>query len=476
VNFNGLRDWIEEIERIGELKRVGNADWNLEIGAIADLYQEKMGLPALLFDKIKGYPQGYRILVNSLTSMRRIALSLGLSPEVKGVDLVKFWREYLLSFNLIPPKIVEKGPVLENFHQEDEINLLEFPASKWHELDGGRYLGTGCVVIMKDPDSDWVNLGVYRVQVFDQNTASVMISKGKQGSIILQKYWKRGEPCPVAISFGHDPLIFIAGGMEIPYGVGEYDVCGGVRGEPIEVIKGPITNLPIPATAEIVIEGEIPPDQSIDEGPFGEWTGYYAGGVRKQPIIKVKSVLHRNNPVILGAMPRKPPCDDTYYRGILRGGAVWVELEKAGIPGIKGVWANEAGGGRFMLTISIKQMYPGHAKQVGLIASQCHSGGYANRITIVVDDDIDPTNINEVIWALCTRTDPREDVEILKRCWSTTLDPMSYPSPQRVLNSRMVIDACRPWERLNSFPSVVEPSPELKKKITEKWKDLFPLD
>ncbi|UCG66174.1 MAG: UbiD family decarboxylase [Deltaproteobacteria bacterium] len=475
MRFDDLRDWIKESEELGELKRVEHADWDVEIGTIVDLYQEKMGLPALLFDKIKGYPPGYRILANSLTSIKRIALTLGLPPEATALDIVKLWLDYLRNFNLVPPRVVEKGPILENVQEKDDINLLAFPAPKWHELDGGRYLGTGCVVIMKDPDSDWVNLGVYRVQVFDESTLSVMISKGKQGSIIMQKYWDSGQPCPVAISFGHDVLLYLVGGMEIPYGVCEYDVCGGLRGEPVEVIKGTKTNLPIPATGEIVIEGEIHPDQFVEsEGPFGEWTGYYAGGRKPQPKINVKAVLHRDNPIILGAMPRVPPNDDTYYRGFLRSAAVWDELEKAGVPGIQGVWAHEAGGGRFMLTVSIKQLYPGHAKQAGLIASQCHSGGYANRITLVVDDDIDPANTNEVIWVLCTRTDPREDVEILKRCWSTRLDPMSYPEEARVLNSRMVIDACRPWERLDTFSPVVRPSTELKDKVIEKWRDLFP--
>ena len=475
MRFNDLRDWIKETEKLGELKRVEHADWDLEIGVIVDLYQERMGLPALLFDKIKGYPPGYRILANSLTSIKRIALTLGLSRDADAIDIVKVWLGYLRNSTLIPPKVVEKGPVLENVQEKGNINLLSFPSPKWHEHDGGRFMGTGCLVMMKDPDSDWVNLGVYRVQVFDEHTLSVMISKGKQGSIIMQKYWERKQPCPVAISFGHDVLLYLVGGMEIPYGVGEYDVCGGIRGGPVEIIKGPKTGLPLPATAEIVIEGEIYPDQFVEsEGPFGEWTGYYAGGSKPQPKITTTAVYHRDDPIMLGAMPRIPPNDDCYYRGFLRSAAVWDELEKAGVPGIQGVWAHEAGGGRFMLTISIKQLYPGHSKQAGLIASQCHSGAYANRITVVVDEDIDPANTNQVIWALCTRTDPREDVEILKRCWSTRLDPMSYPDGARVLNSRMVIDACRPWERLDTFPPVVTPSAELKNKVMKKWTDLFP--
>jgi 4-hydroxy-3-polyprenylbenzoate decarboxylase len=464
------------MEQIGELKQVDGADWDLEIGTIVDLYQERMGLPALLFDRIKDYPPGYRVLANSLTSIKRIAFTFGIPPDSSALDLVKFWLTYLRRFDLLPSKMLRDGPIFENVHEGEKIDVQAFPAPKWHELDGGRYIGTGCVVIMKDPDSEWVNLGVYRVQMHAARTLSVMISKGKQGDIIMQKYFERGQSCPVAISFGHDALIYLVGGMEIPYGVCEYDVCGGLRGTPIDVVKGPKTGLPLPADSEIAIEGEIRPGVTVEtEGPFGEWTGYYAGGAKPQPKIEVMAVYHRNNPILLGAMPRIPPNDDTYYRGFLRSAAVWDEMEKAGVPGIQGVWAHEAGGGRMMLTVAIKQLYPGHPKQAGLIASQCHSGGYANRLTVVVDDDVDPANTNEVIWALCTRNDPREDVEILKRCWSTRLDPMSYPEGHRVLNSRMVIDACIPWERRDTFSPVVRPSAELRQKTMEKWSDLFPI-
>ena len=475
MSINDCRDWINEIDALGELKHVEGADWNLEIGTIADIYQEKMGLPALLFDKIKGYPPGFRILANSLTSIKRVAVTLGMPPDSDEQDLIRSWLGYLRSFKLIPPKVVKSGPILENVQENDAINLLSFPSPIWHELDGGRFMGTGCLVIMKDPDSQWVNLGVYRVQVHDEKTISVMISKGKQGAIIMQKYFDRNEPCPVAITFGQDILLYLVGGMEIPYGTSEYDVTGGIRGAAVEIVNGPKTGLPIPATAEIAIEGEIRPDDLVEkEGPFGEWTGYYAGGSKPQPKITTLAVYHRDDPIMLGAMPRIPPNDDCYYRSFLRSAAVLDELEKAGVPGIQAVWAHEAGGGRFMLTVSIKQLYPGHSKQVALLASQCQSGAYANRLAIVVDDDIDPSNTNQVIWAICTRTDPREDVEILKRCWSTRLDPMSYPENERVLNSRMVIDACRPWEKLKTFAPVVRPSDESIKKVKEKFADLFP--
>jgi len=363
--------------------------------------------------------------------------------------------------------------VNEIVREGKDVDLTLFPAPKWHEHDGNRYIGTGCLVIQKDPETDWVNVGVYRVAVHDEKTAGIYISPGKHGRLIMEKYWARGQDCPVVVSVGQDPSLFFVAGIEIPYGVSELDVVGGLRGEAVQVIESK-HGLPIPATAEIVIEGRIPKDETRDEGPFGEWLGYYASGRRPAPIIKIDAIRYRNNPIIMGNLPAIPPNDDTYYRGFLRSAAVWEQLEQAGIPGIKGVWAHEAGGGRMMLTISVQQMYPGHSKQVGMAAASTHAGAYANRMTIVVDDDIDVTNDQQVWWALCSRMDPAIDIEIIKRCWSTSLDPMAYPLEKPVFNNRMVIDACRPWERLKTFPQVAETGPELKRKVIEKWRTILP--
>jgi 4-hydroxy-3-polyprenylbenzoate decarboxylase len=269
------------------------------------------------------------------------------------------------------------------------------------------------------------------------------------------------------------PALFMIAGLEIPYGKNEYDVAGGLLGEAVEVIPGPVTGLPIPANAEIAFEGYVSLDDLIDEGPLGEWTGYYAGGLKKEPAIRVESFMHRDNPILLGAIPGIPPDDDSFYRCTYRSGAVWNQLEAAGVPEVKGVWSHETGGSRLWLNVSIKQMYPGHSKQAGLIASQCHAGAYANRFVVVVDDDIDPADMNKVMWAMCTRFDPREGLEVLRGCWSTVLDPMAY-SESDPRNARVVIDACKPFVRRDSFPIVVRNSKELDARIIEKFKDVLP--
>jgi len=468
-----LRTWIAKLEAAGQLQKVSGAEREEEIGCIVDMHQRKIGNKAVLFDDIPGYPSGYRILANILTSVPRINLTLGLPAEAKEIDLVNFWRRYMKDAKSIQPITVDKGLVQENVAGGNELDLRKIPAPKWHEHDGGYYIGTGCMVIMKDRDSGWINYGAYRVQVHDRNVASVMCSKGKHGDLIMRAYHEKGEPCPIAVVVGMHPALFMVAGLEIPYGKNEYDAAGGLLGEAVEVIKGPRTGLPIPANAEIAFEGFVHPNDLIDEGPLGEWTGYYAGGEKKEPAIRVETLLHRNDPILLGAIPGIPPDDDSFYRGTYRSGAVWNQLEAAGVPEVKGVWAHAAGGSRLWLTVAIKQMYAGHSKQAGLIASQCHAGAYANRFVVVVDDDIDPADMDKVIWAMCTRFDPRDGMEVLRGCWSTILDPMVYSAEDR-RNARVVIDACKPWSRRDTFPLEVRPSTGLEERVRQKWKHVLP--
>ncbi|MEE8332682.1 MAG: UbiD family decarboxylase [Alphaproteobacteria bacterium] len=468
-----LRDWIDELEAVGEVQLYKGADRETEIGGIVDIHMRQMINPAAMFDEVPGYPKGYRVLANILTSVRRINVALGLPVDSDEIELVDYWRKYMKEQPSIPPVEVNGGPLLDNVLQGDDVDLTKFPTPRWHELDGGYYIGTASMVVMKDPDTGWINYGAYRIQAHDRNTASVMTSKGKHGNLIMRKYHERGEPCPIAVVAGMHPSLFMVAGLEMPYGKNEYDCAGGLLGEGVEVITMPKTGLPVPANAEIAFEGFVHPGDTVEEGPLGEWTGYYAGGKHDEPAIRIETLMHRDDPIVLGAIPGVPPNDDTFYRGTYRCGAVWNQLEAAGIPEIKGVWAHEAGGSRMWLTVSVKQMYGGHAKQAGLIASQCHAGAYANRWVVVVDDDINPANMNDVLWAMCTRCDPRDGVDVLNGCWSTHLDPMSY-SYEDPRNSRVVVDACKPFRRRDTFPVVARASHELDEKIRAKFGDLLP--
>ena len=471
--FDDLRQWMQAVDSLGELRRVEGADWDLEIGIIADLYQREIGKPALLFEKIPGCPEGFRLLANPTTSLRRIALSLELPTPENTMDLVRGWRGQLKQLPTLEPRVVPSGPVLENVLTGDKIDITTFPSPRWHEGDGGRYIGTGCLVVTRDPDGGWVNYGTYRVMVQDARRAGLYMSPGKQGRQMLEAYWARGEAMPVAVVCGQDPLLYMLSGMEVPHGVNELAVAGGVRGKPVDVTHAPATGLPVPATAEIVLEGFIKPGDVLPEGPFGEWTGYYATGTRPEPVIAIESVLHRHAPIMLGSQPGVPPTDTIFYRCPMRSAIIWDQLEKAGINGVQGVWAHEAGGGRLMVVVSLQQKYAGHSTQAGFVAANCHGGAYANRMTVVVDEDIDPTNTNDVIWAICTRCNPTEDVQFIRNAWSTGLDPMAYPADRRNLNSRMVIDACIPWNRKKDFPAVARCSPDAAARIKAKFPQLF---
>ncbi|HLC25170.1 MAG TPA: UbiD family decarboxylase [bacterium] len=470
--FTDLRDFIEKAKAIGELRVVEGADWNLEIGVLTELACHHESRPAILFDKIKGYPEGYQVLANSLGSLKRTALTLDLPDNLGAMDFIRAWREKSKSLKMIPPRVVKTGPLMENVYSGKEINMLKFPTPLWHEHDGGRYLGTGSIDITRDPDEGWVNLGTYRVMVHNEDTLGFYISPGKHGRIQREKYFNRNESCKVAVSFGHDPRYFLAGSIELDYGLSEYDFIGALKGSPVDVIDGDYSGLPIPADAEIVIEGEALASELMAEGPFGEWTGYYASSTRPEPIIKVKRLYHRNNPIILGSPPMRPPSELTAYRSYMRSALIWEEMERAGIPDVKGVWCHEAGGTRLLVIVSIQQRYPGHAKQAGVVASQCHAGAYLGRYVIVVDEDIDPSNTYDVLWAMSTRSDPEKDIDILRRCWSGPLDPI-IPKALKGFNSRAIIDATRPFEWKDEFPRVAESSPELREKVRKKWEKVL---
>jgi 4-hydroxy-3-polyprenylbenzoate decarboxylase len=290
------------------------------------------------------------------------------------------------------------------------------------------------------------------------------------------KYQARREPMPVVVVCGGDPMSFLMGCSEIPQGVSELDIIGGMRGEPVEVIKGPVTGLPIPANAEIAIEGFVLPDNVKVEGPFGEWTGYYASDLRPEPVIDIKAIYYRNEPILLGVTPQRPPDEICRYRAIVRSALLRDSVEKAGVPAVTAAWAHEVGNARLLLVLAINQRYPGHAKQAGHVATMCHIGAYCGRYTIVVDDDIDVSNLEEVIWAILTRSDPATSIDIIRGAWSTPLDPRIEPERKAKgdhTNSRAIIDACRPFHWRDQFPAVNMPTLEERQIALQKFGHLF---
>ncbi|HZH83261.1 MAG TPA: UbiD family decarboxylase, partial [Phototrophicaceae bacterium] len=368
-----LREWLARVESFGELKRVTGANSEEDIGAITEMLDHTEGSPCVLFDEIPNFQPGYRVLVNSMGSTKRQAVTLGLDPaEASHEQLLRFWRERLKGFAPIPPMVVKRGPVQENILRDGDVDLTQFPAPIWHPGDGGRFIGTASFNIMRDPDTGFINVGTYRNQVFDKNGIGIRAAPPHHGGIIKEKYMQRGQPCPLVTVVGADPLLFLAACAEGPiYGQSELDWAGGVRGAPIEIVQGELTGLPIPAQAEIALEGFITTDQFTKEGPYGEWMGYYQDGYQKERVVRIQRIYHRNDPIILGCPQGKPPHEDNRFLVYLRSGMIWDQLEKAGVPGVCGVWCPPEGGNRLMTVVALKTQYLGHAKQAGLIASQC---------------------------------------------------------------------------------------------------------
>lgn len=473
MGFQDLRDFIAHVDELEELRNIEGVDWDVEVGAITEVAAESPSCPMVLFDNIKGCKPGYRVVTNLLHTERRLALALGEPLDLKGVALVKAWKARLEQFYQGPDAIeVDDGPVLQNVKTGDDVNLFEFPAIKWHELDGGRYFA-GVVSIVRDPDEGWTNLGIYRLQVQDKATLSHYIEpRDKSNRVIRQKYWDQGKPCPIAISLGHVPAIFIAAALDAPWGVSEYRIAGDINGGPIPVIRGPYTGLPVPAFSELVLEGEMPPPsvEHRDEGPFGEATGYYASGTTpNEPVVKIKSIMHRDNPIIQGAPPMVPTSGRGHFPFTYRCVNIWNDLERCGIAEIRGVYQHSYG----FLVISLKQMYAGHAKQAALIAAGS-KGSERARFIVTVDEDIDPSNLEDVLWAVSMRCEPERDVEVIKECWSGSIDP-AVPQDKRLrgdfTTGKTIVNACNPVYRRGEFPPTVSASPEVKAAMMKKWWD-----
>jgi UbiD family decarboxylase len=471
-----LRAWLASIESLGELREVRNADWNLELGAISELNVKREAPPALLFDEIRGYPKGFRVLTCSTSSPLRLSSILRLPLQRTHGGLVQALRarpaKWQAAAREFPRVVVKDGPALENAQREPDLE--KFPSPLWHEHDGGRYIGTGCSVVTRDLDSDWINVGTYRVQLLDRNHVALDMVSGKHGRIHYEKHKAAGKRFPVVIVLGADPLGYLISGIEVPFGMCEFDYMGAILGEPVQVLLGEKTGLPFPAAAEIVLEGFVEPNDERTEGPFGEFHGYYPGKEGSAPAVSVERVYYRNDPILLGSPPAKPPNDYSYSKAVMRSALLHDALVAAGVPDVAGVWAHEIGGARMFNVVAIKQRYAGHARQAGHILSQCGVGAYMSRYSVVVDEDIDPANLQEVMWAVATRTDPSIDIDIIQRGLGSKNDPMfvayQYDAPY---SAKAVIDACRPWDHLGEFPAVAEASKELQEKTRAKWKELL---
>lgn len=487
MSYEDLRDWIDQASSKNNLLKLEGVNWDIEASVVSELTSK-----AVLFDNFPGYQEGYRLLANMVKSTPNWLLSMNLKTEARGIALTRELKNLLRKYVPVPPVFVSNGPVMENIHDDDEINVLEFPVPKVNEKDGGRYIGTADAVIVGDPDTGRVNFGTFRMQVHNKNTLGLYTCQGKDTSIIIENYHRLGKSCPVVAIVGLEPALFLTASQHIVHldvdgESGEYGFAGWLKGKPIEVIKGSKTGLPIPARAEVAIEGEIIPGDVMIEGPFGEWTGY--SDPTMAFVIRIKRIMHRDSPiltmVVAGGATSPPAVDKSLtpsgegYGGhtVFRASLIWDQLEKAGLRGIQGVATHM---NRSMVVVSIKNLYAGHSKQVGHIAAQCHAGAFMDRYVVVVDDNIDPTNLYAVVWAMARYADPQRAIDIESHCWSDRMDsaiPLSEKAGNepvvKVYNSRCIIDACRPVEWAPDYKELVTYNDEVREKVLSKWGNLL---
>jgi UbiD family decarboxylase len=473
IAYDDLREWLSHAERLGEVRNVRGASWQEDIGLAAEAVLRAENGPCVLFDDVPGCPKGFRLLLNMFAGTRR-NMTLGFPDHLTKWELSDAFREaYLKTPKIIPHEIVDDGPIFENILQGDDVDVEKFPSPIWHEKDGGRYIGTGTYTISRDPEENWLNAGAYRAQVHDKRTVGLLIAAGHHGAIHREKYWKRGEPMPVAMVLGGDPLAFFYGGIEVPYGTFELDVVGGLRGRAVKMVRGKVTGLPLPASAEIVLEGYVHEGRNVIEGPFGEWSGHYAGGAKPCPVLEVAAIYHRNDPILVGVPPMGAGPDEmARYRAVMRSATIKQNMTNAGVPEVQQVWCHEVGGARMLHGVAIRQRYPGHAVQAGFIAAQCGASAYASKYIVVVDEDIDVTNLEQLIWAMLTRSDPKESIQFIEGSWDSPADPRLPPDRREsgdVTHSVAVINACKPYHWRDKFPPSNTPSPELARKAKEKF-------
>ena len=474
-----LREWLSRVEEIGELTRVSQSvDRDEEMSAISYLVAKQQPSPAVLFERPRGFdksPIGARLLWNILgPSVKRVALTLEEPADTPTVELILRVKDKLKR-RLRPREVSAKqAPIYENTITGKNIDLNQLPIPRHWPLDGGRYAGTGDAVITRDPDSGYLNIGTYRMMVQGKSQVGLYLSPGKDARLHITRAWQQGKPINVAAAWGIDPLFMLVGSQTFPKNVSEYEYAGGIKGQPVPVVRGKTTDLLIPANAELVIEGIIRPNSVKAEGPFGEFPGYYGRPEAGCPLVDIAAVHYRSQPILTNAlMADYPSCEQSGFFSVIRSAKIWDDLDKLGIPGIHGVYAHPAAAGGFGMTvISLEQRHAGHAAQVLALAAQVPGGAYYTKWIIAVDEDVDPTDMDQVIWAMASRCNPIDDIDILRNTWSTWLDPTQNPPEKRPYGSKALINACKEHRHLPVFSKRTTLRKKVYDQVAARWSEL----
>jgi len=472
--FDSLRAYIDEVDRRGDLQRIDGADWDIEIGAITEVVAHS-DPRALLFDDIEGYPAGFRVATNLYITPELQGLGLGIDPSGSPIDKVQRWREKTSEMEPIPPKEVGDGPIRENVMTGDDVDVTVFPTPFWHEKDGGRFFGTGDAFFTRGTSGEWVNTAVYRNQIHAEDLLGVLLIPTHHAWDHLRQWWDEDEHAPVVITAGQQPSVFASACLPLPHGQSEIDYAGGLRGKPIEVIRHD-NGLPVPANAEIAVIGRVPApeEHSHDEGPFGECGGYYAGGQEDRPVVEIDEIWHREDPILQGNPPMAGSASEHALGAeIVSSARTWDSIDDD-IPNVTGVWSvyQECQKGVDFSAVSIQQEYAGHAKQAATAVLGSYANVTGNNVVLVMDEDLDPSDRDDVLFALTSRCDPHQDVDIVRGIPSDELDARIHPDRKEsgdTTTSSMLIDATKPYHWKEEYPKVNMISEDLWEETMEKW-------
>jgi 2,5-furandicarboxylate decarboxylase 1 len=429
-----LREFIEFLEERHpeEVIRIKKeVDPHFGVTGIIDRLEKDGRFPLVIFENVKG--STIPLIANMHADFNRLRLCLGMEEGTVKDFLEEYHKR---EANPITPELVETGPVKEVIKIGDEVDVNELPICTYHEKDAGKYITAG-LDLMRDPDTGVNNIGIYRLMVKDRNSFGVQISETAHGNYIWKKYEKRGLPCPMAVILGHHPAFFLGTLSFTPLETDELHVAGAMLKKPVQLVKCETIPLEVPADAEIVLECEILPHIREEEAPFGEYPGTY-GPMRMNPVVKVKAITHRKNPLYQNAFVGHP--DNLLLSGLIR--ATFIEdTVKITSPTVKGVHMPRAGRYRFVCYVAIEKMIEGEAKQAAMAAFVADP---FLKFAIVVDHDVDITNDSEVMHAIATRVRGDHDIFMVPYAKGSPLDPASYdPAGGSHIVTKVGIDATR---------------------------------
>jgi len=403
---------------MGELQEIEvEVDWNLEIGAIIRRAYD-LRAPAPLFNKIKDTEEGFRVLGGSAglsaqkgLKLARIATSLGFSPETGAREIVNTITDAIEKEG-IPPKVVESGACHENIMTGDDIDLMRFPVPYIHHGDGGRYINTWGTVIVDTPDKSWTNWSINRIMLLDNKRMTGLVPPQQHLGIIHQIWKDRGEPTPFALALGAPPAVPFFSGMPLRENVSEVNVMGALYGEPVDVVKCKTVDLYVPANTEVVIEGTISNVEMEEEGPMGEFAGYMGEHDTPQPVYNVSAVTYRNNPILPVVYAGVPVEDTQTCCGTMYSAAILAELRKNNFPASSCFLLFESAVHWLVVSVKNARRTVGKNNELTHMAKEIifnSKPGVDIPKVLLVDEDIDPSDSNQVMWAFSTRCHPQND-------------------------------------------------------------------